>query len=377
MKNVIIDSYSIKDLIGQINKEIQNGLNPTIAFIYTSVKHDVRKIVAELSSYNFMIFGATSVGEIFANEKLGVNEVEGSIVCMLVETNSEAFALKFTHVEKDRYFNAGEDIAIWAKSKFEDPAIITVTSGLIFDNEAYVKGILSKDIIYAFGGVAGDDLLLKDTYVFTGDDFSKHGIVALAIDRNKIDVFGSRAFGWKGISKERIVTKADKNIVYEIDNQPAIEFYKKYLYVTNDDMPQTGIEYPLEVKLRNGHIVYRAVLGINDEDGSLIFAGHVEEKARVRISAPKGREIIQYVSESINKTLTEKELKPDIALVFPCCSRKQVLGSFTIKEIEAAYNAAQTPLVGCFVYGEIGAFPGGDGFHNETFVTAFLKEKEN
>jgi len=107
------------------------------------------------------------------------------------------------------------------------------------------------------------------------------------------------------------------------------------------------------------------------------LAGHVAERSRVRISAPKGKEIIEYVSKSINEALSkEEEFTPEIALVFPCCSRKQVLGKFTIKEIEAAYNEAKAPLIGFFAYGEIGAFPGGYGFHNETFVTALLSEKE-
>ena len=47
-----------------------------------------------------------------------------------------------------------------------------------------------------------------------------------------------------------------------------------------------------------------------------------------------------------------------------------------IQEIEAIYSTAKVPLVGFFAYGEIGAFPGGYGFHNETFVTALLSEKE-
>ncbi len=32
-------------------------------------------------------------------------------------------------------------------------------------------------------------------------------------------------------------------------------------------------------------------------------------------------------------------------------------------------------MVGFYAYGEIGAYPGGYAFHNETFVTALLKEK--
>ena len=53
-----------------------------------------------------------------------------------------------------------------------------------------------------------------------------------------------------------------------------------------------------------------------------------------------------------------------------------MLGDLTIKEIEAVYNNTEVPLIGFFAYGEIGAFPGGYGFHNETFVTALLRDKE-
>ncbi len=377
MKSLFVHEYSIEDLLKGIDEKIKEGFKPSLAFVYTSVAYDVRKLVAELNRFPFPIFGATTVGEIFADEELGVNSEDESIICMLVEADPSAIALKLMPVEGDDYFGAGVQIGKWAKSNFKECSIITATAGLSFDNDAYTQGIESTGIEYIFGGAAGDDLILKDTFAFSGKNFTEHGVVALALDSSKIEVIGARAFGWQGIGKDRIVTKANKNIVYEIDNKPAIDFYKTYLHVETIDMPQTGIEYPLETTLRNGQVVYRAVLDINEEDGSLIFAGHVEEKSRVRISAPNGKDIINYVKESIEDTLKEhKEFKPEIALVFPCCSRKQVLGPLTIKEIEVAYKEAKCPLVGFFAYGEIGAFPGGYGFHNETFVTALLRSKE-
>ncbi|MCH9740782.1 MAG: FIST C-terminal domain-containing protein, partial [Epsilonproteobacteria bacterium] len=228
-----------------------------------------------------------------------------------------------------------------------------------------------------FGGSAADDLILKETFVFSNRNFSNHGVVVLALDRAKINIIGARAFGWKGIGKERIVTHAHKNVVYTIDGKSAIDFYKSYLNITADDMPQIGIEYPLEVTMRNGQVVYRAVLELDEENGALIFAGHVEEKSKVRLSSPTGKSIIDEVGKSIYETIAHaNDFKADIALVFPCCSRKQVLGDLTIKEIEAAYEASNAPLIGFFAYGEIGSFPGGYGFHNETFVTALISEKE-
>jgi hypothetical protein len=377
MTSTIINAYSISDLTHKINNHMSNSFKPTLAFIYASPRYNIRKLVVELNNYPFLVLGSTTVGEIYANEELGVHEKEESIVCMLLDIDPNAIALRLAQIEDNRYYEAGEQIGKWALKHFDDPTIITITSGLDFDNDAYTQGITSKNIEYAFGGAAGDDLILKDTFVFSKENYSNHGIITLAIDRAKVDVIGARAYGWTGIGKERIITKAEKNIVYEVDGKPAIDFYKNYLNITADDMPQVGIEYPLEVKMRNGQVVYRAVLDIDEENGALIFAGHVEEKSKVRLSSAKGRVIIDHVKESIEKVLDEnKDFKPEVGLLFPCCSRKQVLGDLAIKEIEAIYSTAKVPLVGFFAYGEIGAFPGGYGFHNETFVTAFLSEKE-
>ena len=378
MKSILIHAYSITDLTQQINSEITKHFKPTLAFVYTSPRYNIRKLVVELNNYPFLVFGSTTVGEIYADEKHGVREKEESIICMLLDIDSSAIALRLLQVENSKYYEVGEQVSQWAKKQFSNPAIITVTSGLDFDNDAYTQGITSDGVEYAFGGAAGDDLILKDTFVFSKENFSNHGVIILALDRDKIDIVGARAFGWTGIGKERIVTKADKNIVYEIDGKRAIDFYKKYLNITSDDMPQVGIEYPLEVMMRNGQVVYRAVLDINEENGSLVFAGHVEEKSKVRLSSAKGKEIIKYVGQSIKDALAkEKSFKPEIALAFPCCSRKQVLGDLVIEEIEAVYGVAKVPIIGFFAYGEIGAFPdGGNGFHNETFVTALLSEKE-
>ena len=377
MKSIIIHAYSISDLTKKID-DVKEEFKPTLAFIYASPSYNIRKLVVELNNYSFFVFGATTVGEIFANEEHGVKEKEESIVCMLTDIDSSALALRVLHMENDRYYESGQDIAIWAKEQFSNPAVITVTAGLEFDNDAYTQGVLAENIEYVFGGAAGDDLILENTYVFSKENFSTHGILVLALDLEKIEILGSRAFGWKGIGKERVVTRSTKNIVYEIDDEPAINFYKNYLNVTSDDMPQVGIEYPLEVKLKDNQLVYRAVLDINEEEGSLIFAGHVQEKSMVRLSTAKGKGIISEVGKSIDDAfLSKKDFKPEIGLLFPCCSRKQVLGEFAIKEIEAVYERVKVPLVGFFAYGEIGAYPdSGNGFHNETFVTALLRERE-
>ena len=377
MQSISFTAKSIKKLIKQIDKHLESGFKPAVLLVYLSPVFNIKKIAEKLSKYDFLVMGGTTAGEVYSNAKDGAHELEKSIVCMLIEVDSDALDMTFVEVTDDKnYYSVGEHVGLWAKSSFSNCAVITLTAGLAFDNDSYTQGIISKGIDYAFGGAMGDDMMLKETYVFSNGMVSNHGVVALALDKNKIDVLGSRAFGWDGIGKERIVTKSKKNVVYEIDGIPATNFYKRYLDVSAKDMPQVGLAYPLEVFRRNGEVVYRAILDINEEEGSLIFAGHVEELSRVRISVPKGKSIISEVESATKKTLNENpSFKPDLALVFPCCSRKQVLGHLAHLEVEAIIKNANIPLAGFFAYGEIGAFPGGYGFHNETFVTAFLQEK--
>ncbi len=380
MKNITINAYSIESLLKKIDTAIDKNINPSIAFIYTSPKYNIKKLLQGVEKYNFIVIGASTAGEIFANEKQGIHEVDKTITAMLIELNISAIDFKAISVKTDKsYFATGKEIGKWAKSKFKNPALITLTSGLDFDNDAYTQGIIDENIEYIFGGSAGDDMELKETFVFSKNNLFTHGIVALVINRDVIDIIGARAFGWSGMGKERIVTKAKQNIVYEVDGKPAIDFYKDYLNISADEsIPNIGIEYPLEVTMKNGLTVYRAVLGLDEDKKALIFAGHVEEKSKVRISAPQGEKIIKHVEDSINKSLTENQhFKPEIGLIFPCCSRKQVLGNLAIKEIELAYKTANVPLIGFYAYGEIGAYPGGYAFHNETFVTALLAQKDN
>ena len=376
MQSVTLHSKSIKKFIQKIDDELSSGFSPSVAFIYASPKFKMDKLVKKLSKFNFLILGGTTAGEVYANAEEGACEVEGEIVAMLLDINPKALALTVIEIEEQDSYVIGEYIGRWAKSHFSNSSIITLTSGLSFDNDAYTQGIVSKGIEYVFGGATGDDLLLENTFIFSNNLLSNHGVVALALDRSKIDVVGSRAFGWGGIGKSRIVTKAVKNVVYEIDGIPAIDFYKRYLDIDSAQMPQVGIEYPLEVRRRNGQVIYRAVLDFDEENSALIFAGHVEEKSQVRISTPRGKSIIQDVQRAASQSLVDNpNFSPQVALVFPCCSRKQVLGHFTHLEIEAIATVAKVPIVGFFAYGEIGAFPGGYGFHNETFVTAFLEER--
>jgi len=374
MKHKVISTDSIELLIKKIDKTIKNSFMPTLAFVYVSVDYDIEYLVKLLSKYKFMVVGSSTAGEIYADKKVGIHTKEGSLTCMLVNMDASAFSLKLTRNKDNQFSNLGKKIGTWVDNKFSNASLLTITAGLDFDNESYVDGIQEKhkDV---FGALAADDRKFKETYVFSKKKIVKDGVLALAIDKDKIDIVLSQGFGWSGIGIQRVVTKSKKNIVYTIDDKPAIEFYTEYLNISSDDMPCMGIDFPMEVISQEGEIVNRAVLDIN-EDGSLVCAGHVKEGSRVKISIPIGLKVIDTVIDSIKHVKNAEMLNPDLTLLFPCTAHKNLLGTIGVNEIEAVFNLTKNrPLIGFYTYGEFSSFYSSSAFHNETFVTIQMREK--
>ena len=374
MKHNLIITYSIDTLIKKIDKNIKKNFYPTLVFIYLSVDYDLDLLVKKLKKYKFIVIGSTTVGEISADNILGVNTCDKSIACMLTNLNRSSFKIKLKSVKNDAYVNCGRKIGKWVSKSFVNTDLLTLTAGLSFNHESYLNGLQEK-IKFFFGAVAGDDRALKNTYVFSNQKVIANGVLALAIDKDKIELIRSCAFGWSGIGTQRVVTKSNENLVYTIDDKIASEFYNDYLNINSSHVLNIHGDYPMEVLLPNGEIIYRTPLFFN-KDGSLLFAGHIPKGAKVRIAAPMGESILDEVKVSIEKSLLQKEsYKADLVLVFPCASHKAVLGSLGVEEIKVVYKATKRrPLIGFYAYGEISSSQH-NAFHNQTFLTIQLREK--
>lgn len=80
-----------------------------------------------------------------------------------------------------------------------------------------------------FGGLAGDDLKIEDTFVFDNKSVDTDAIVGIIVDRDKIEVTGMAFSGWEAIGTVHTITKAKGNVVYQINNEPALDVFIKYL----------------------------------------------------------------------------------------------------------------------------------------------------
>jgi len=394
MKAKSIKGKSTEEISTALTESMADGFNPTLAIVFLSVKQDREAISRLLNEKRIQIFGATTAGE-FIDGEIG----EGSIVMMLLDMNPAYFKIEFLETSQKTAFEDAYKLGVTGKEIFTNPAFIIANSGVSLDGEPFVEGIQQSfgktsspadREVTILGGKAGDDLALESTFVFTNGKSKDCALVALIIDEDKIDVKGIATCGWQAIGTTKTVTKSEGNIVYTIDDKPALDMLMNYLGVeikqeNNKDIVTflSSWYYPLQVERENVDPVIRTAMFANREDRSLICSGKVPQGSKIKFSLPPDFDSIDKVvadCKSIKENIYDQA---DALIMFSCVSRYLSFGVVMKEELEQVQKIWDAPMVGFFSYGEYGkSLSAGHGgktgkcdYHNNTCCLAVLKEK--
>lgn len=358
---------------------IGDGFHPTLAMVFLSVQQNRTAICCLLDERDIRIFGATTSGE-FDDEELG----EGGCVIMLLDMPEEYFKLAFLESDGNNTFENAKQIGREGKKLFSNPAFIIASGWLHIDGEHIVEGIIDGygEEVTVFGGMAGDDLALEAPLVFTTGKSSVLGLLALIIDQDKIKVEGIATCGWKPVGTTKTVTSSKGNIVYSIDEKPALDMVLKYLGLDIDldsgkeVVTHIGAYYPLQLERENVSPVMRTAMFANKEDRSLICAGNVPQGSKVKFSLPPDFDAIEQVVAECHELKEKSMPEADALFMFSCISRKLSFGILMSEEVEQVRQVWNAPMAGFFSYGEFGkSKTGKHEFHNNTCCVVALKEK--
>ena len=378
MKSKSLQVSSVEDLQVELPKIINKTFQPTLAIIFSSIKHDTGQISSVLSTFNVDVIGCTTAGEICNHEIQ--NE---SISILFMDMKQEFYRVHYVE-EKDRtLFQIAHEVGSMADATFKNPAIILLSGGVAVDAEQIVLGV--KDALQRevpmYGGLAADDLALKATYVFTNDKKTDNGLLALIIDQDKVSVEGRATSGWEPMGVVNTITKARGNVVYSINDEPAFDvFVRHFGFFDNRPSEEKQIssisgQYPLQIIRENGYNILRAPLIGSQEEGTLTLGGGVKEGDKFRFSISPGFEVIDQTINEF-KELNTTAPQADALILFSCVGRHAAFGPLLEDEIEGIYNQWNTPMIGFMTYGEIGNTKSGVcEFHNETCSLVILKEK--
>mgnify|MGYP001240079624 CR=1 FL=1 len=358
MKAKTIKGKSPGDIKTALDKSLGDGYRPTLAIVFMSIKLDMDAVCALLDQQGIQVFGATSSGEFISSEI-----EEESIVIMLLDMPAAFFKLAFFEaVDKDD-FDVAKQLGEEGRNTFTRAAFIIV-SGWVndIDGEEIIRGIeagYGSDVVI-FGGMAGDDQTLTGPMVFTKGQRSTTGLMGLIIDLDKVEITGVATCGWKPIGITRIITRSEGNIVYTIDDQPALDLVMKYLGLSLSDEPMNntvfslGAYYPLQLEREHAPAVMRTAMLGNTADRSLVCAGNIPRGSRVKFSLPPDFDVIDTVVEDCAGVREEELQQADAVIMFSCISRYLSFGVMTKEEIQRVSDVWKAPMAGFLLTGSMG-----------------------
>jgi hypothetical protein len=194
--------------------------------------------------------------------------------------------------------------------------------------------------------------------------------------------------GWRPLGKPRTVTKSKGNIVYEIDNNPAVKIYEDYFGKSLDELRKEirriSILYPIGIFLPGEkEYLLRNTLSI-ENDGALRFQGNVIEGSLIRLMIGTKESCLKATQEAVDEVkrdllIANLEFKKremnKFVLVFDSVSRYLLLKRDAEKELEIIKEGVgdNTPIMGIYTYGEQAplmatSYQGHAYFHNQTIA---------
>jgi hypothetical protein len=264
-------------------------------------------------------------------------------------------------------------------------SVFVLSDGLNVNGSALVEGLarhLPAGVVVT-GGLAGDGSQFQRTWVLDRSRPESQRVCAVGFYGERLRVGHGCDGGWLDFGPERRITRAEGNVLYELDGKPALDLYKTYLGERAQGLPGTALLFPLAVR-REGtgqDALVRTILAIDEQKQSLTFAGDLPQGGVARLMRANADQLIDSAGRAARQAAGEHEAgREDPALVISvsCVGRRLVLGERTEEEVETVADSAPAGAVhvGLYSYGEIApAVAGGPcELHNQTMTVTVLSE---
>lgn len=350
VKSALSSNPDPKQALIEIKEQLGDGHSFIIFFAAPS--YNPQKISAEFHKAYPKIptIGCSTAGEIFGG-KLLLNSVvamafDSSIIkdfhCTLIKNMDDILEVNTAFKEFEKQFKQAP--ALMDPQKHVG---IILTDGTSAKPENIIARINELTEISFTGGAAGDDVKMKNTYVYyNGKHYQNAAILVIIEPQNDFKVLKTESFETTG--KIFIATDVDesKRCIKTIDNKPAALFLAEQIGVPIEELKNKFADYSL------GHMVYKNAYVHTtesfDKNYNLYLYSAIHKGAEIQLL--KTTDIINDLKKFVTYEIRPL---PNISAIlhFNCISRDlKIRKDNAEKEFEKIFEGL--PIIGFATYGE-------------------------
>lgn len=365
---MLITTTNTDEIVSAISNHV--GDNAALITIGEHTEIDVTQLISQLNASQTKFMGGLFPKVIHGNSILD----KGIVINTL--NNLESMFLVKNISTKDY------TIPKVVFSKNHDYSLFTYVDGLTSNISHYLSELYENYGMQTnyFGGGAGSLSLEQRPCVFNSEGvFQDAAVFAIMKMSSRIGV----KHGWSKVDGPFIVTKAEGNIIKEINWKNPFKVYKEVVEAhsgktfTDSNFFDIAKGYPFGILKDDAECIVRDPLMVNDK-GELVCVGELEDNALVDILNGDKASLINAAKGAAQDSI-KKASSPRKAILIDCISRILFLEDNFDKELTAITSTIEKnfdniSIGGALTLGEISSY--GEGFlefYNKTVVVGLFE----
>ena len=363
--------------------------------IHTTIGHNYQQLLDEARRLcpNSKIVGCTCAGVIGVE---GANENMRALGIMAITARDKSVlqVASCHQITGENSYDMAREMARTLKENNPRINMIQIlASGIDIAADQAIRGIESVfgNSIPIFGGTSSDNMKAISSYQFIDTTVLERGAVLVGYADPDLEIVMGVHHGSVPVGEGFVVTKSEKNRVYEIESQPAWTYLMDQLRLAHDTHPGPCIPIAglgellpedLHETYNNQHIL-RVVVKV-DTDQSFYMPVDCPVGTRLWITERNEEKIFSGVSKLMDN-MTDQIRNRDIIAVFhtDCAARGRAMFNKISKEEiigvmqKPLMNGHKIPWLGMYGYGEFTLLNNKNYFHNYTSSIYALVKKSN
>lgn len=352
-----------------------------LVLIFGNDKKEAKKIIDHYKKS--VIAGISTVTNLAPNSQHLNNALVVSIM-RFEKTTLRAVYSKINDYEGS--FNTADEIVNELDQYQNLKGVLTFSDAVMMSGTQFSKGlrfINNLNVPLAGSLASGKDI--HHTWIYTREGAVQYGAMAVGFYGDDLFFSSTIGLGAKPFGIERVATKCDKNILYEIDNSPAFELYKKYLshdYAeVKEQFDVIAYQFPIAVtkdlELKEEYV--RTPVGLTEDGTGIILAGEIKQGSTIRLMRAISDNFLDGAEKAAHEVFASG--RPDDtsnfrSLIINCEARRATVGESLEDEVAAINNILKIESVGThYSFGELCHNQSGCSLmHTQTIVIMVIGE---